>query len=1155
MDVTDWTVAQCRKKQTTLRRAITTSYTRVVNIVDNKWDVIDAEELVEELRLTRSDLKILHERLSEIMEEGADWEDQENSHANYCSKVDETGGLVSQYRASIVTAQLAAAQTVNPTNGGAGVPKPPTETEEERKAREALEAARKRFEDLKEEMQQAAQDLEALGDPRPGWSEDDDDSLSSVSHPRSAQPVKSFLPLGSGLPRASPQFSVAVHGEDAPDEWIELYYLGKEPPHHYSKSNRHSSVRAELDLFCGLSVEWFTYIEMFYHLVHHTDKAPGEKLSLLKKSLRGDCAHVVHGLGGGEAAYKEALKRLKEEYGNREVMKAAYLQSLDLLVPPRDQSGFKKYAEAVRTHLFELTRIGETGHASIIDRVAQKLSFNDRLAWNEGKHGRLEFRPMNHFGAWLCSRASAYQNACTIAANQIIGASKPQPHHSKHFTTRPSSHHPSEVGRKHARTNHGSSRPTKEKKATDIEDKRPPVCFKCEADHRLESCPKFKELSVADRVEFCKLRALCFCCFGVRHSQKRCHFKKTCTVPDCQSTHHPLMHDPDFKTAKAHAARNGSCKVALGVLQLAAIAENGEVVPVNVMIDEGSDSTLIRAGLARRLKVSGPPQTLRVDGVGTSSIAYESERVQLQLKTEDGNVVSVEGSTLPQVTKPVPLVDWSTLKQRWAHLSNLPLRSSGGKVDILLGLDYAHLVAVIESRVGVAGEPIASRTPLGWIVRGVFGGDLNPSTARVHKTNATAEIGPQLLSEMRRFCDTESFGTEYQKDAMSPSDQAAVKMLEAGLKKLPDGSYEAPVLWKNGEPQPDYLLPNNQKLAEHRLNSLLSKFKRESPDYEKKYRAAMQKNFDQGFARRMTEEEVQAGKAKYFLPHFSTFKKHSKKKEIRLVFDGAARFKGQCLNEHILPGPKLQNPLPGVILGFREKQYAWATDIKSMYSKIHIPTSDQEYHCFLWPEEDGSISVCRMLRVTFGINCSPYVAIRVTWKAAEDAGVQFTEAAEAIKKKMYIDDMMDSEHTLEKAIERAKAVTKVLNDGDFKLDGWKSNSPEFLTAVCPDQVAERGANKEEIDLSGEDEDHMVLGLTYNPGDDTLGFRLSGLDDVEYTRVGLVSKVASHFDPQGTAAPLTVKAKSNFENLARKDSTGTTVWQKRIKNGGNRTSRL
>lgn len=62
---------------------------------------------------------------------------------------------------------------------------------------------------------------------------------------------------------------------------------------------------------------------------------------------------------------------------------------------------------------------------------------------------------------------------------------------------------------------------------------------------------------------------------------------------------------------------------------------------------------------------------------------------------------------------------------------------------------------------------------------------------------------------------------------------------------------------------------------------------------------------------------------------------------------------------------------------------------------------------------------------------------------------------------------------------------------------------------------------------------MVLGLTWNPVKDILGFRLSGLDNVTYTRAGLVSKVASHFDPQGTAATLTVKAKSRLRSLGQK----------------------
>ena len=66
--------------------------------------------------------------------------------------------------------------------------------------------------------------------------------------------------------------TVAVHAKDTPDEWIELYYIGKEPKHQYSKSDRQSSIRGEFDLLRILSVEWFTYIKMFYHLVYYIDE-------------------------------------------------------------------------------------------------------------------------------------------------------------------------------------------------------------------------------------------------------------------------------------------------------------------------------------------------------------------------------------------------------------------------------------------------------------------------------------------------------------------------------------------------------------------------------------------------------------------------------------------------------------------------------------------------------------------------------------------------------------------------------------------------------------------------------------------------------------------------------------------------------------------
>ena len=57
---------------------------------------------------------------------------------------------------------------------------------------------------------------------------------------------------------------------------------------------------------------------------------------------------------------------------------------------------------------------------------------------------------------------------------------------------------------------------------------------------------------------------------------------------------------------------------------------------------------------------------------------------------------------------------------------------------MLLGLDHSHLIAVLESRVGRDDDPFASRTRLGWIVRGLLGGDIVPMTALSYHLTATS---------------------------------------------------------------------------------------------------------------------------------------------------------------------------------------------------------------------------------------------------------------------------------------------------------------------------------------------------------------------------------------------------------------------------------
>ncbi|KZS01503.1 Uncharacterized protein APZ42_001820, partial [Daphnia magna] len=147
---------------------------------------------------------------------------------------------------------------------------------------------------------------------------------------------------------------------------------------------------------------------------------------------------------------------------------------------------------------------------------------------------------------------------------------------------------------------------------------------------------------------------------------------------------------------------------------------DGELVPVNILIDEGSDSTLFCTALVRRLQLAGQKQTLIMEGVGEESSTHRNlEYLEMKLKTALCEIVTIHGSTMPSIAKLVRIVDWEKLIKRWAHLIDFPpFRVCSGRIYILIGLDHAALITPIESRFGRNDEPTASKTRIGWTLQG-----------------------------------------------------------------------------------------------------------------------------------------------------------------------------------------------------------------------------------------------------------------------------------------------------------------------------------------------------------------------------------------------------------------------------------------------------
>ncbi|XP_028405773.1 uncharacterized protein LOC114528349 [Dendronephthya gigantea] len=411
--------------------------------------------------------------------------------------------------------------------------------------------------------------------------------------------------------------------------------------------------------------------------------------------------------------------------------------------------------------------------------------------------------------------------------------------------------------------------------------------------------------------------------------------------------------------------------------------------------------------------------------------------------------------------------------------------------------------------------PVAKKTSFGWTAVGPTGG--SETRHCVHHFSCT-DTEP-LDVAFKQFWENESFGTKSTSEPLySKDEKRAMDLLEQGTVKLETG-YQVPLLWKENEPQ----LQNNRQVAMKRLGGLDRRFERD-PEYENDYCKAIEKFVDNGYVAKVDENDDVNGPDQWYLPHHGVYKKSATEKKLRVVFDAAAKYNGKSLNDALLPGPTLQNELPHVLTKFREGDIGFAADIEAMFSRIRLREEDARYHRFLWREKDSiKVDTYQMNRLAFGDTSSPCEAIYITRRTAADYGMGKEEAVRAIEENLYVDDYLDSAESTREAIRRGNEVKNILAEGDLHLRKWVSNSPEVTAALGSDLVDLETGGKVAY-LANNGSEAKMLGVKWNTLSDELTFNVTTIEDVTYTRRGLLSKLAGIFDPLGFCSPYTIKAK-------------------------------
>ena len=307
--------------------------------------------------------------------------------------------------------------------------------------------------------------------------------------------------------------------------------------------------------------------------------------------------------------------------------------------------------------------------------------------------------------------------------------------------------------------------------------------------------------------------------------------------------------------------------------------------------------------------------------------------------------------------------------------------------------------------------------------------------------------------------------------------QALPLMEKTTFKSASEDAYESGLLWREEETS----LPNIYKIAKRRLQSLEKKFEN-CPKIREKYVKSIQVDIEKGYAKKLSEEEVQCdSKVTWYLPH--RFVINPKKTDcLRRVYDASAKFMGQSLNDKIYTGPDLLSSLFGVFFRFCEGRIVMDADVKEMYHTLCLP--DKSAMRFLWRDTlDEEPSMYQFERTVFGEVSAPSRAKYTMGRNADENGEDLSLGVKAVYKHFYMDDGLPSTDPREEAIEMWKQMTESLSRGGFWLHKWLTNDPDILTTIPEQDRSPRFLELSEDKLQTD----RTLGVIWDSQEDLLQF--------------------------------------------------------------------
>ena len=701
---------------------------------------------------------------------------------------------------------------------------------------------------------------------------------------------------------------------------------------------------------------------------------------------------------------------------------------------------------------------------------------------------------------------------------------------------------------------------------TNAEDELPLLskCSRCQKDcHDLDDCEEFLAGNVNDRSKWLKDNRRCYGCYepiSPTHNARLCKQRRICKV--CQGKHPTGLHGyrhpkpPEIKCNSAEALNSDAKCISMCVVPVKVSSRNtSKVINTFAILDSCSQGTFVSNHLLDSLQVSGPSTAITVKTLSGAKRMSTKVLSGLQVKSMDNSAKWID---LPKCYSQQEIdvskeeIATSERIKRWEYLhkiENQICQKDDVKIGILIGANSAECLEPIEIIPSENGGPYALKSKLGWVIIG----PLAPDSSTNHHFACNRIITHQVASNhLRCFAsqnpvkDTgisdllkklyQNEFTEQQLKVPHPLaeclenvqefSQNDVKFLKIMKKeaKFEDGHYVLPLPLKS-----EIDMPNNRSQVLHRLLQLKKRLQRDQK-LTKDYRGFMQDMLQKGYARKALTKDKKG--QTWYIPHFAVYDPN-KPDKVRIVFDCSAEYKGTSLNKHLISGPDLTNQLLGVLFRFRQHQTAFIADIEKMFYQVRVPETQRCLLRFLWWEDgdfNGDPVDYEMNVHIFGAVSSPGCSNYALKMSACNPDLSNNdEANTTIRKNFYVDDLLKSVQTTEKAIQLIKEVTYRCKMAGFNLTKFTTNSIDVLLSVPEEK--RRKTTKEFGIKDSQPSTEKALGVIWNTAEDMFGFDIKKKVK-PLTRRGILSVLSSIYDPCGFVAPYILTGRKIIQELCQ-----------------------